>query len=656
MKFMNIIKKFFCRNEYNFSIDMKLDNDFVKQLKKLRKEYGEDFEKMNGFHNKNLNFTSFIDAFTDSSNVTDVSIDPNANCNTKDVSSLKFDMTKPHGKLLSFNKIYYEMKKKYSKELANMWLEREYSGLYYFHNATDGSFKPYCFAYDLDDVAEKGLFFRDGMQSTPANHLSTFNMHLLQFVSYNSKLQTGACGIPSYLIYSYYFWKKDVEAGYYTVSPEEYRDQNFQSFIYNMNQTLLRINQSAFTNLSIFDREYYTELFGGRQFPDGTDMIDDMEEFMEYQKAFMVVAGDIKEKQMFTFPVFSYALLYEKGKGFVDYDFARWCSDRNCDWYESNFYNGEDVSVLSNCCRLLSDMSELDAFINSVGGTSLKIGSAVVNTINLRRLALEADGNECLFMINLHTAIGLSLKVMDVTRSILKRNVEKGLLPNYTHGLVNFENQFNTIGISAMYEAMREFGYIDTDEFGNKSYSENALRLSGEIFELLNHMRKNNEYDYQINVESVPAETASVVLCNKDTKIFGNKFNDYIYSNQWIPLTEQCTISEKIKLGSILDRKCGGGSIAHINLDAPFQTKEQAWKMLNAIAEAGVIYFAFNIKISICDKGHGFHGEVCPQCGGTAVDTYQRTVGFLRPTSDFSPEKRREAEDKVWYPTDTLLD
>lgn len=90
-------------------------------------------------------------------------------------------------------------------------------------------------------------------------------------------------------------------------------------------------------------------------------------------------------------------------------------------------------------------------------------------------------------------------------------------------------------------------------------------------------------------------------------------------------------------------------SILHCNLEAPFVNKDQAWDMLNHIAESGVIYFAFNVKIPICKQGHCFFGTVCPKCGGEVADTVQRTVGYLRPTSDFTKEKQREAAEKVWF-------
>ena len=76
------------------------------------------------------------------------------------------------------------------------------------------------------------------------------------------------------IIWSWYFWHKDVENGYYLKDPETYLRQNFQKFIYRLNQPFLRIDQCAFTNISIFDRPYLESLFGGMEFPDGSFAID----------------------------------------------------------------------------------------------------------------------------------------------------------------------------------------------------------------------------------------------------------------------------------------------------------------------------------------------------------------------------------------------
>ena len=55
------------------------------------------------------------------------------------------------------------------------------------------------------------------------------------------------------------------------------------------------------------------------------------------------------------------------------------------------------------------------------------------------------------------------------------------------------------------------------------------------------------------------AERANVVLASKDAIIYPDAEEYYLYSNQWIPLMENCTIQEKVRLGSILDKMCGGG-------------------------------------------------------------------------------------------------
>ena len=70
-----------------------------------------------------------------------------------------------------------------------------------------------------------------------------------------------------------------------------------------MNQPYLRIVQSAFTNVSIMDREYLIGLFGGNDFPDGTPIMDHIEEMIEFQKWFIEEVHKTREEHTFTFPV-----------------------------------------------------------------------------------------------------------------------------------------------------------------------------------------------------------------------------------------------------------------------------------------------------------------------------------------------------------------
>lgn len=126
-------------------ISIKLDEDFVECLKSLKKEYGNKLTILNGLSNSQLNNTEFIDNFIDKNSTTaDASIDGNANASTKDICSLMTEMRKPELKLESFNKIFYELKKKYGLEIAKDWLKNEWDGHFYNHDAYSTSFLPYC--------------------------------------------------------------------------------------------------------------------------------------------------------------------------------------------------------------------------------------------------------------------------------------------------------------------------------------------------------------------------------------------------------------------------------------------------------------------------------------------------------------------------------
>ena len=628
-------------------ISIKVNKDFEKTLHDIDAKYGEDFEILNGFHESQLNFSDFIDGFVDK-NVADVTIDSNANASHKDIRSMMSEKGKSEDKLFAFNKIFFELKKKYGLRTAKEWLETEYNGGFYLHDAPSSTFLPYCYAYDLTRLANEGLFFLKNYNNEPPKHLTTFIDDLIEFISFMSNRSSGACGIPNVLLWTFYFWRHDVENVYLIRDPEYYIRQTFQKLIYRLNQPFMRIDQSAFVNVSIFDRHYLEALFGGVEFPDGTFAIDYIDDIIEHQKVFMEVVSDIRSQNMFTFPVLTYSLLYKDSK-FQDEEFARWCSDHNTQWNDSNFFMSDNVGVLSNCCRLLSDTSKLDGFINSIGGTALSIGSVKVNTINLMRIAYETNFNKEKYLDKLYNRTILCCKTLDVVRHIIKRNVEKGLLPNYCDGGIEMSKQYCTVGILGLFEVIEAFGLTYKDSFGSIYYSDNGIEFASEIFKVLNKVKDSFTTEYSFNVESVPAERAAVILCQKDNLLY-EKNDKFIYSNQWIPLSEKCTIKEKLRLSSILDIKCSGGAIAHINLERNFPNKDVAWEMLNKIAKSGVIYFAFNTRINECDNHHGFVGtDICPTCGHGVEDTYQRIVGFLEPVRSYSKDRKREFSTRQWY-------
>ena len=642
------------------NINIKIGKNFTTQYNKMVEKYGEEFELINGFHDTQMNYTDFIDNFTkDNRNTADNTIDANANVSSKDIQSLLKEKGKSHDKLLAFNKIFYELQKKYGIKIARQWLELEFGPYLYLHDAPTATYLPYCYAYDLSRLATEGLFFTENYNNEAPKHLQTFLDDVIEYVSFMSNRSSGACGLPDILIWMFYFWKHDVENNYFLISPEYYLRQAYQKLIFRLNQKFYRDQtQTVFSNMSIFDKLYLEELFGGREYPDGTYVIDYIEEIMEAQKVFMEVVSETRQTQLFTYPVLTYSLIYKDNK-FQDEESARWASNHNRKWNDANFFISETAGALSNCCRLISDTTQLDPFINSIGGTALSVGSVKVSTMNLEAIALEYPNNQEGFLERLTEIQDINMKALDCVRHIIQRNIEKGLLPNFSDGGMEMDKLYNTVGFLGLYEVMDIYGYINTDEAGSKTYSDDGIIFASKIFDVMNKNKENftKDKNYKINIESVPGESAAVKLAAKDRLIFGEEKTHEILSNQWIPLTAKCSIQEKTRLSGLFDKKCGGGVISHINIESEFPNEESAWKMLNYLAKNNVIYFAFNSKINECENHHGFVGSnICPECGGKIIDTYQRIVGYLVPSRNYSSARKKEFSNREWYRIGQMTD
>lgn len=172
------------------NIEIEVDRDFELAFDNMKHKYGEGFEYLNGFHKTQLNFSDFINGFIDK-NVADVTIDSNANASHKDVRSLIAEKGKSEDKLFAFNKIFFDMKKIYGVKTAKEWLETEWNGGFYLHDASSTSYLPYCYAYDLTRLATEGLFFLPHYNHVPPKHLTTFVDDFIEYVSYMCNRTSG---------------------------------------------------------------------------------------------------------------------------------------------------------------------------------------------------------------------------------------------------------------------------------------------------------------------------------------------------------------------------------------------------------------------------------------------------------------------------------
>lgn len=202
---------------------------------------------------------------------------------------------------------------------------------------------------------------------------------------------------------------------------------------------------------------------------------------------------------------------------------------------------------------------------------------------------------------------------------------------------------------------MKSFGYTYQDSFGNTYYKKEAEDFGKKIFEVIHNVKNTFvlDKDYSINCEQIPGETAAAKLIKKDEFFYPETVvKDLpLYGNQFIPLGIKTTLQERIRIASLFDNFCNGGSILHVNIEAPFTNFDQCWNMLNYITDQGVTYFAFNTKIQACKHNHAFFGKICPICGEPVYTEYSRIVGFYVPIMlTASKERKQEYKLRDWEP------
>ena len=92
------------------NLNIRLNKNFTTAFNKMCEKYGEEMAYLNGFGDKQLSYTDFIDNFIDKNTVADASVDGSANVSQKNIVTLLNEMSKPQQKLLAFNKIFYHIR------------------------------------------------------------------------------------------------------------------------------------------------------------------------------------------------------------------------------------------------------------------------------------------------------------------------------------------------------------------------------------------------------------------------------------------------------------------------------------------------------------------------------------------------------------------
>lgn len=560
----------------------------------------------------------------------DVSVDSNANVEDSSIIAYEVEVAKPLFRMNAYYLLYKYGTKLFGKPTAEELCNWQFEKSFYINDFHKFAVCPYCFNFSCLDVVFNGLPFVKKIKSDPPQHMSSFMGQMIQFITYASNSVAGAVGLADLFICMSYYYDREENFD------NDVR-QELQSFIYSVNQPFRGGHQSAFTNVSLMDKEFLNKLCSEYTFPDGSH--PKVATVQKIQRMFMKMMNKTLAKTPCTFPVTTACFAVDENREIIDKEFLQEVVEANQDFGWINIYAGK-TSTLSSCCRLRSEANH--EYFNTFGAGGTKIGSMSVTTLNLPRLAYVAQstgtdvGDEKFFAL-LNQGIQFAAMVNAIKRHIVKIRIDNGNLPLYSLGFMDIKKQYSTCGLCGINEACEIMGHNILNEDGQK--------FVGKLLDIVNEVngRMEKKFGYPHNCEQTPSENSAIKMAEADT-ILGYNDDDYeLYSNQFIPLTTQADMLDRIKLQGMFDSKMTGGAILHINIGEKISNLPDMMDLIKTSVKMGVIYQAVNYVLDVCEDGHvsvGATENICPVCGKPITDKLTRVVGFLTNVKNWHKVRR----------------
>ena len=572
----------------------------------------------------------YIDHYIHSQNSASGSlVDANANVDTKNIGILEAEMYKPDTIQVNRALVQRKLTEKYGKKIAEKYIEDIEKHRIYIHDET--SLRPYCASITLFPFLLHGTKPLGGTSEAPKN-IHSFCGSFVNLVYQVASGFAGAIATVEFLMYFDYFAKKTWGTNYIDLHTADVR-QALQGVVYALNQPAsARGNQSVFWNISVLDRFYFEQLFGGFKFPDGTQPVYEGS-FRKLQMFFMEWFRQERERALLTYPVLTASLLVDDEGKPKDKHFAWPCAEEMSKGLSFFVYESTSVDSLSSCCRLKSEFTD-NTFSYTLGAGGVSTGSVQVITINMNRYVQTREEPFSTLLDRVHM-------YLLAHRAIIEDYIEGGLLPAYSTGFISLDKQFCTIGINGMLEASEYVkGKADTAFFS--SYLK-------DIYESNKDWKEDTGVKF--NTEFVPAENLGVKNAKWD-KEAGLKVPRACYNSYFFPVEDDSyNIIDKLRLhGKENTQWLDGGSACHLNMEQ-LMSKEQAYELICIAGKLGVNYWTFNVLMTICNDCGFINVNTenhCTKCGSKDIDYATRVIGYLKRISSFSTERQKEAGLRIY--------
>ena len=259
-------------------------------------------------------------------------------------------------------------------------------------------------------------------------------------------------------------------------------------------------------------------------------------------------------------------------------------------------------------------------------------GNLSFTSINLPRLAIEADGDEEVFYEKLHYMLEL------VAQQLLDRFEIQANKHIYNYPFLMGQGVWLDSDKLTLQDDLREvlkhgtlsIGFIGLAETLTALYSHHhgeSENIQKKGLEIIGYMRdycdkKSQEMKMNFTLLATPAEGLSGRFIRMDQKRFGKipgvTDREYYTNSFHIPVWYNISVYDKIRLEAPYHALCNAGHISYVELDGDTARNVEAFEaVVRCMHDFGVGYGSINHPVDrdpVCGYV-GVIGDVCPRCG-----------------------------------------
>lgn len=298
-------------------------------------------------------------------------------------------------------------------------------------------------------------------------------------------------------------------------------------------------------------------------------------------------------------------------------------------------------------------------------------GNLFFNTISLPYVALESkrrakengtdvmDEFKSYFHEVVSDAIGELLERYDVVKNLKVKDIpfvgqwwqgHEGLKPDD-----NVEPMVKNGSLSVGFLGLAEC--LTTLIGKHHGESDEAQKLGLEIVGYIRKTTDDATEKYHLNFATFasPAESACYTLLKKCRNEFGVvegvTDKEYFTNGNHVPVSCHVDMKQKVDIEAPYHLLCNAGDIFYIEVGrSPKYNKKGLLKLLNYIADSGIVYGGVNWVMDFCNDCHyqgTFSDGKCPKCGSTNYKETKIITGYLSTEDHFNAGKVAESRDRI---------